>query len=188
MHFAYRAHAFPTLALHRIHNGLDPRLFSFRDTKQRQLAFMPAKNPEEARQVVNLLGARGALEGYTLAPITDRSEAEAAEVLQQSELFLSFGTREGFGLPPAEAMACGCVVVGYHGLGGREFFRPEFCYPIPLGEVVTFARTVEQVLEALRTDPLPLRERARAASRFVLERYSFEREAQDVVGFWRGRG
>jgi hypothetical protein len=32
------------------------------------------------------------------------------------------GIVRGFRFPPAEAMLCGCVVVGYHGKGGQEYF------------------------------------------------------------------
>ena len=48
---------------------------------------------------------------------------EVACALQDSLLFLSCGHPEGFGLPLAEAIACGCLVVGYHGLG-RPRLRP----------------------------------------------------------------
>ena len=37
--------------------------------------------------------------------------------------FLSFGHPEGFGLPLAEAGACGCALIGYSGLGGREIIK-----------------------------------------------------------------
>jgi len=45
-----------------------------------------------------------------------------ADILRSSRVFLSFSQREGFGLPPLEALACGCAVVGYHGFGGRALF------------------------------------------------------------------
>ena len=48
------------------------------------------------------------------------SEEEVARILQESMAFMAFGHPEGFGLPIAEALACGCCVVGYSGLGGRE--------------------------------------------------------------------
>ena len=49
---------------------------------------------------------------------------EVALALQEALLFLSCGHPEGFGLPLAEAIACGCLVVGYHGLAGRDFATP----------------------------------------------------------------
>ena len=49
--------------------------------------------------------------------------------MQESLLFLSFGFPEGFGLPVAEAFACGCAVIGYDGLGGRELFKYASQYP-----------------------------------------------------------
>ena len=60
---------------------------------------------------------------------TARSEAAVADILRESQVFLSFGHPEGFGLPPAEALACGCLVIGYHGGGGREYFGPAGAYP-----------------------------------------------------------
>jgi glycosyltransferase involved in cell wall biosynthesis len=42
--------------------------------------------------------------------------------LKESLLFLSFVNGEGLGLLAVEAMSCGCVVVGYDGMGGKEFF------------------------------------------------------------------
>jgi glycosyltransferase involved in cell wall biosynthesis len=36
-------------------------------------------------------------------------------------VFLALSRLEGFGLTPLEAMAAGCVVVGFTGIGGREY-------------------------------------------------------------------
>ncbi|OIH83329.1 hypothetical protein BLJ79_14605 [Arthrobacter sp. UCD-GKA] len=44
------------------------------------------------------------------------------DILRRSSIFMSLSDRDGFGLPPAEAMATGCFVVGYAGGGGNEFF------------------------------------------------------------------
>ena len=48
--------------------------------------------------------------------------------MRLATIFLTFSNQEGFGLPPVEAMACGCLVVGYHGHGGKEFLKPEWSF------------------------------------------------------------
>ena len=55
------------------------------------------------------------------------SEAEVARDPSGVTVFLSLNKAEGFGLPPAEAIACGCRVVGFHGMAAREFFRRAVC-------------------------------------------------------------
>ena len=62
--------------------------------------------------------SRGALE--RLAGRGHRQHARSTggrATLRESAIFLSFSLREGLPLPPAEAMACGCVVIGFHGFG-----------------------------------------------------------------------
>jgi glycosyltransferase involved in cell wall biosynthesis len=109
------------------------------------------------------------------APIDGMSERQVAAALKESLVFLSFSSREGFGLPPAEAMACGCIAIGYAGGGGVEYLLPELSYPVPDGDIVAFARTVEQVLTEHARDPGNLAEMARRASAFVLDKYSMAR-------------
>ena len=53
---------------------------------------------------------------------------------------------EPFGNVVMEAMASGCVVIGYHGRGGKEYFQRSFSYPIEAGDIVGFAKAVESVL------------------------------------------
>jgi glycosyltransferase involved in cell wall biosynthesis len=74
-------------------------------------------------QVLNILHARGVLDGWEVISIDGLPEHEVAERLRSCAVFLSFGHPEGCPLPPLEAMASGCVVVGYHGRGGREYFK-----------------------------------------------------------------
>jgi len=177
-------YVFPELRVYRLHYGIDPAIFRYQPHKKRQIAFMPRRNREDARQVVNALNYRGSLEGFDLIAIDGKSENETAAMLQHSMIFLSFGRAEGFGLPPAEAMACGCIVVGFHGMGGREFFEREHCYPVPQGDIMAFVQTVERVIETAGRDPGLLAEQGRRAAAFINDNYSLAQEEDDLIRFW----
>ncbi len=181
----YLKAAFPDIDVQRIHYGIDETLFQFSDAKKRRIAFMPRKNEHDARQVINMLKFRGKLADWEFVPIEGKSEKEVAAVLHESMIFLSFGHPEGFGLPPAEAMACGCVAVGYHGMGGREFFRPEFSSPVDHGDILSFTLAVEQAIDEERTNPEAFRAKGRQASQFILKEYSRQREESDIVSYWQ---
>lgn len=183
---AYLHYAFPHLPMHRVHNGIDTGLFKPGGDKRRQIAYMPGKNDEDIAQVLNLLKFRGALQGWSLVPIAGQSQAHVAQMLRESLVFLNLAVQEGFGLPPAEAMACGCIVVGYDGMGGREFLRAPFGWPVPSKDVVRFAQTVEEVLRLQASEPQRLEAQAQAGAAFIRETYPLEREAGDIVSFWRG--
>ena len=119
-------------------------------------------------------------------PVSGKSEFEVAEILAGTAIFLSVSHREGFFLPSAEAMACGCIVVGYHGGGAREYLRPEFSYLVADGDILGLVSTVEEVIAALESNPEGMAEKARAASRFIRDNYSLAREERGVVDFWAG--
>lgn len=91
-------------------------------TKRSQIAFMPRKRPDDVDFIRRcFVGAFPELAQLAWVEIHNQSEDRAAEILGESAVFLSLGRREGFGLPPVEAMACGCLVAGFLGIGGREF-------------------------------------------------------------------
>jgi len=179
----YLEYVFPKLPIHRIRYSIDPKLYYITGRKKKQICFMPRKNLEDARQVLNILRYRKALEGWKVVAIEKKSQAEAAEILRNSLIFMSFGHPEGFGLPPAEAMAAGCITVGYHG-NVREFFTPEHGFPIEMGQILDYARTVEEVIQRFSTDIEGLRRIAKAAAAFVQEEYSQEKERESIVGCW----
>jgi hypothetical protein len=182
----YLAHVFPHLKITRVHNSVDGARFPFREPakKKKQIAYMPKKHSDESLQVINILKFRGALDGVELVPIENRNERETADALADSLLFLSFGYPEGSPAPPLEAMLSGCLVVGYHGFGGSEYFRPEICWPIEIGDIIGFARAAEEVLRGALAAPASYALRARNARAFVLREYSVKRERGDVLAFW----
>jgi glycosyltransferase involved in cell wall biosynthesis len=128
-----------------------------------------------------LLYSRGALDGWSVMPLEGLHHADVAERLRACRIFLNFSYQEGFGLPAAEAMACGNYVIGYHGYGGKEFFRSPSSCRIETGDVLGVARAVEEAVHRDRMQPSWCIERGLAASRFILETYSKEREREDVV-------
>jgi glycosyltransferase involved in cell wall biosynthesis len=175
---------FPELPLWRVHYGIDPEMFAFTRAKRRRIAYMPRKNRRDLHQVLLRLHIAGQLEGWELVEIAERSEVETAAILRDCAVFLSSAGPEGFGLPAAEAMSAGCVVVGYHGYGGSEFFTPELAFPVPAGNIVQFADTVADVLATFERAPVELSRRVEAASKFIQVNYALEREERDVVDVW----
>ena len=182
----YLRYVFPQLNITRLRNGIDSALFYPAGQKQPQIAFMTGKNDDDIAQVINILKFRGALAHYKLVPIANRTEAQVAAILRESAIFLHFSTQEGFALPPAEAMGCGCIVIGYDGFGGREFMHPPLAYPVPARDVLAFARTVEQVLARYAAEPTSLAEQASQAAAFIHSTYAPAHEEADIIAFWSG--
>lgn len=183
---AYLHHAFPDLPLARFRLSIDPQIFFYGAEKKKQICFSQIKNRSDALQVINILKFRGVLNDYGLAPFINVPQREVARLCRESLIFLSFGYPEGFGLPAAEAMASGCVVIGFHGGGGKEFFRPEFSYPIQQGDIVQFASTVEQVIKDYETSPDSVLAKGRMAADFIRDRYAPEKEEAEVRDAWTG--
>jgi glycosyltransferase involved in cell wall biosynthesis len=176
------AHSFPGIPVRRLHLGIDPALYHPpQSPKPRRTVYMPRKRPDDAASVLALLKLRGALDGWDVIAIDGRSEFETAELLRTAKLFLSFSLREGFGLPPLEALACGCVVVGYHGFGGREYFHPPFATAVEDGDIAAFVRTAEATIRNLEKDPQATDFMMAAASRFAFEHYPLETERRDLL-------
>ncbi|WP_446811759.1 glycosyltransferase [Methylomonas sp. 2BW1-5-20] len=181
----YLKHTFPNLPLYRFRLSIDPKRFKFQATKKKQLCFSRIKNQADAMQVINILKFRGALHDFDIVPFINLPQSEVAQIYQDSLLFLSFGYPEGFGLPAAEAMASGCVVIGFHGGGGKEFFNPEFSYPIEQGDILSFAKTVEEIIHSYNQNPEPILEKGRRAASYIHDTYSPELEEQEILAAWR---
>ncbi len=178
---AYLRYAFPQLDVRRTVNCVDPALFHPHDAKQRRLAWMPRKNADQARQVLNLLAARGALDGWEVTELDGLDERGVAEALRHTTVFLATGYPEGCPCPPKEAMAAGCVVVGYHGMGGRDYFTEQTGVPVPMGDIVAFAQAAERALQ--RPQDQLIADGARAAA-IIAGRYSPQAERDSVLATW----
>jgi glycosyltransferase involved in cell wall biosynthesis len=181
----YVRYAFPGLRVERIRNAIDSRIFHpAMSPRERRIAVMPRRRNADCRQVLALLAAHGCLDSWEIVNIDGRPENEAARALQSCSVFLSFSELEGFGMPPAEAMACGCYVVGFTGFAGREFFDPSTSTPVEEGNILAFAKAVERTLLHFDEDGNAMRQRALKASANVLEEYSIENQRADLQTFF----
>ena len=72
-------------------------------------------------------------------------------------------------------------MIGFHGFGGREFFRPPFAIAIEDGDVVAFARAVEDVIRLINDDPTSAAAASNAGVAFVLEHYTRDAERKELL-------
>ena len=172
---------FPSLPVMRVRYSVDSRLYHPNTRKIKQIAFMPRKKEEDARQILAILRFRDALQGFKVVEIKDLNEAKAAAALRESMVFLSLSTQEGWGLPPMEAMACGCVVVGYDGRGGAEFMKQPYALPVPAENILVFAQTLESLLKFVVASPREAAGLAKQASAFIQTTYTPEQERNDLL-------
>ena len=165
----YLRYVFPDLNIYRIVNSIDQDIFSYDSNteKEPKITLITRKRLEDIRQVINILKFRKVLQNFELTLIENMSHIEVSQILKNSSVFLSFCRQEGFSLPPAEAMSCGCIVIGYHGMGGKEYFKEEFCYPVPEEDIIAFAKTAETVLKELTVNPHKFDEKRKQAAQYI---------------------
>ena len=161
-------HALPGLESHLVPNIIDTELFRPGANRARRIAWMPRKRPIESTLLRRLLRADRRAEGVELYDIRNVPQEEVARVLSETSVFIALGAPEGegFGLPPAEAMASGCLVTGYAG-GVPELFESPSAWRIPELETAALAHQALELLD------LPDQDEVRGAGRqWVEERYN----------------
>lgn len=179
----YLEYAFPGLRCRRLHVSFRQDLFSCPDltAKRRQICFMTRKNAGDVAQVVNQLRLRNYLAGWSFIAIENASEQQVAQIMAESAIFLSFGHPEGISLSNLEAMACGCYVVGYSGMGCREYFDAGHCLEVPFGDITAFVAAVEQAAALFDGNAALFQARVQASQAYARHTYSPERERRDVL-------
>jgi len=172
---------FPGIQLRRIYHGINNKLFFFNQHKKKQIAFMPRKGTEDFIFLDYLLSLKNCLDDFKITVIDKMPLEQCANVLRESAIFLSFSHKEGFGLPPAEAMACGCIVIGYHGQGGKEFFKKNLTFSIEHSDLFSYAKQICYVIEQFKTNPLTTLQIGKQASDYIIKTYSLANQEKSIL-------
>lgn len=154
--------------------------------RKRQIAFMPRKRPVEAQLLKSMfVSLYPALVDVPWVEIHNMGRAQVAQVLAESQVFASLSHFEGLGLPPLEAMAAGCAVVGFTGHGGAEYATPENGRWVAEGDLEAFVHALAADVQA---DATVLQARraagAETAARFDMAQFEVDLNAawQHVLG------
>lgn len=108
---------------------IDPQMFYFSETKPAappvRVAFMPRKNNALVTQIQRIVQERrpDLFARIIWVRIEGESREGVGKILRSCHVFLASAFPEGFSLPPLEAMVCGCIPVGFTGLGGWDYMR-----------------------------------------------------------------
>lgn len=160
-------------------------LFPYRAEKAKVVSYMPRKRRVEARIIHAALERRGKLNGYRLQPVDGMTQERVAEILGESRIFISLLHEEALGFPAMEAMAAGCIVVGYTGFGTREYFTDKTGIVTEEGDTAGLVEAVEAAIAEYEADPARL-DRVRAeGARVVRSTYDEALFREELRRAWR---
>jgi hypothetical protein len=186
--------------------GIDRHVFPpprSKPSRPLQVAFMPRKNKAQSQLIKAIFESRAqyATQSPQWRPIHGMNQAEVAEELGHSHIFLATGHPEGCPLPPLEAMARGCLPVGFTGFGGWDYMTqimPDVWqpwWPIPDnpwagnglwvadGDVLAAAMALEQAVK-LWTDSGQALTAALRAGEQTVQAYDLEQQRKAVTQIW----
>lgn len=95
--------------------------------------------------------------GFDWTPLRALSEDEYARNLGEATVYLTTNLQEGMNTSVLEAMACGCLVVGYSGIGGDVYMQhqgpQQNCILVENGDLPALGQQLETVLRQLAATP-----------------------------------
>ncbi|MEO8977702.1 MAG: glycosyltransferase [Casimicrobiaceae bacterium] len=166
--------------------AVDPAIFAPRPAKRRQIAYMPRKLAQDIPLIHATFQRRHRRHANVpWVAIDGKTQREGAAILAESDVFLALSDRESFGLPPLEAIACGCLVAGFHGDGGREYMTRENGWWAETGDWKACVDGLAAALDLLVAGGTALTAR-REAMAATVARFSPARMETEFLAFWRG--
>jgi hypothetical protein len=146
----------------RVRHSIDAGRFVPGEKTAPLVTYMPRKMPQHARLVAGWLAM--AHPDWRFQALDGLNEAQVAQALGRSRVFVAFSEYEGLPLPPLEAALAGNVVLGYPGWGAREYWQAPLFHEVAFGDVRGFARAFPEVARlATAGGEAPMLEAARLA-------------------------
>ena len=140
-----------------IDDYVDPnKFFCNLKEKQEKITYMTRKNNMGDILQGIFASKGGLLSRYEWTSLRDFSEERYAAHLRESRLYLAASAEEGRNVSVLEAMASGCIVVGFSGLGGSDYMvasgKKQNCVLVENGDYLALGKSLERVVEELATD------------------------------------
>jgi hypothetical protein len=152
-----------------------------------RIACMPRKGVNNLRLVQCLLTADGfsARTGLVWLEIDGLPKEQVAGRLRDAHIYISTSAHDGLGLPPLEAMAAGCLLVGFTGGGGLDYASPRNGVWVENQDPWVLAEALEQTVAGLR-DPHagPSLHAIRAGGQATALNYNRAQFERDLLAFW----
>ncbi|MCX6049506.1 MAG: glycosyltransferase family 4 protein [Chloroflexi bacterium] len=146
------------IAVTLIHEYIDAALYAYQPAQKKpQIAYMTRKDSSGEWLHGVLARRQPTLAAYTWLPLREMTEAIYAQSLRSSTLYLATTMQEGMHISVLEAMACGCLVVGYAGVGGHAYMqgtgKAQNCILVENGNLPQLGEMLEEVLLRLHINP-----------------------------------
>ncbi|MBN1898523.1 MAG: glycosyltransferase family 4 protein [Spirochaetes bacterium] len=130
-----------------VNNSVNHRIFFRDDSKKKtgRIILLPRKGKKYVNRIIRK--CRGL--PFTIKVIHSHiSQEKLAEQFRLSDIYIHTGFPEGFALPPLEAQACGCLVLGFTGGGGAEnMIHKKTSLVSPDGNVRDVIRNLQKILK-----------------------------------------
>ena len=147
------------------------------------VACMPRKGLPHLRLVQGLL----ATAGNTLSwlEIDGLPKEQVVARLRDAHIYVSTSVAEGLGLPPLEAMAAGCLVVGFTGGGGLDYATADNGVWVPDQDPWALAEALRETIASLNdANAVASLDAKRRAGRATADNYTRPRFERELISFW----
>jgi glycosyltransferase involved in cell wall biosynthesis len=105
-----------------VSTGINRSLYQYDpEVKKLQVASLNKDNDRAFMMAQECMHRRDWHWSVDFKDLRDYNEKDYAKILRESDVFVTQMMCEGFSVPILEAMACGCICVGSHGVGGNSF-------------------------------------------------------------------
>ena len=127
------------------------------EAKRPKVCYLTRKERSAAWLHQVLYGKGHPFNHFEWMPLRELREDEYARHLREASVYVTTNMQEGMNTSVLEAMACGCLVVGYSGVGGHVYMKSEGpeqnCILVENGNVPALGKELETVLRELTSRP-----------------------------------
>jgi len=171
-----------------IGTSIDHQIFNF-DPKNKILKISYIKRKDSGTEIIEkIIKSKNSIyRDIKFEKIEDLPLLDYAEVLKTSDIYITTSPHEGINRSVLEAMACGCICLGYHGIGSKDyicesgenqnFILAENMNYIELSKLL--ANTIDQILQK-ETVISKIRKNALTTA----SEFDQNSESDSVINFW----